>query len=235
MKKKPKVLLFDLDGTLVRTGGAGIRALERSFKILYNIEKTVIDGINIAGNTDPNIFREILAREIPGKIATPEEENIFFDHYLKFLAEEIQSSPGYKVLPGIKKILETATTQPDLHVGLGTGNLRRGAHIKLERGGLNPYFSFGGFGSDSTNRQEVLTIAVKRAEEVSGIRFLPEQVFIIGDTPRDVRAARAIHAKVICVATGGYSYEELGKLEPDLLVENFRDGNVERFFEFLSL
>jgi phosphoglycolate phosphatase-like HAD superfamily hydrolase len=231
MKTQAKALLFDLDGTLVRTGGAGIRALNRSFQKLYNLSDPT-DGLTIAGNMDPNIFREIVAQKIPGKTLLPEEEQIITRHYLDYLKEEIQISPKYCVLPGIREILMRTSSTPDLYVGLGTGNLEEGAKIKLERGGLNPYFSFGGFGSDSDKRHEVLGIAIQRAEKKFKVKFHPSQIYVIGDTPRDLDAARAIGAKVLCVATGPYPIQNLEALDPDLALENL--GIIEEFFSFIG-
>jgi len=225
-----KALLFDLDGTLVRTGGAGIRALNRSFQKLYNLDDPTA-GMTIAGNMDPNIFREIVAQKIPGKTLLPEEEKLIARHYLDYLKEEIQVSPKYSVLPGIREILERTSSTPDLYVGLGTGNLEEGAKIKLERGGLNPYFSFGGFGSDSDKRNKVLSIALERAEKKFKIKFDASQVYVIGDTPRDIEAARTIGAKVLSVATGPYTIQDLQALNPDLVLENL--GIVEEFFSFV--
>jgi phosphoglycolate phosphatase-like HAD superfamily hydrolase len=225
-----KALLFDLDGTLVRTGGAGIRALTRSFQKLYKLDDPTA-GMTIAGNMDPNIFREIVAHKIPGKTLLPEEEEIIARHYLDYLKEEIQVSPKYSVLPGIREILERASSTPNLYVGLGTGNLEEGAKIKLERGGLNPYFSFGGFGSDSNQRNKVLSIALERAEKKFRIKFEASQVYVIGDTPRDIEAARTIGAKVLSVATGPYTIQDLKVLNPDLVLENL--GIVEEFFSFI--
>lgn len=229
--KKIKALLFDVDGTLIRTGGAGIRSLERSFKLLYDIENP-LEGVTVAGNTDPCIFREIIAYQMEGRKADIEEERKFFEYYLRFLEEEILQSENYKVLPGIHEILDQASSSAEFLVGLATGNMQPGAKIKLERGKLNGYFNFGGFGSDSSDRPRILKIAVERAEKKFGIKLTPDQVIIIGDTPRDLSAARAIGAKALCVATGGYTYQELKDCKPDHVTENFEE--IEGFFEFVN-
>ncbi len=228
--KKPKALLFDVDGTLIRTGGAGIRSLLRSFKLIYNLENP-LEGVTIAGNTDPCIFRDIMVYQT-NKSPSLEEEKKFLNQYLQFLQEEISVSEGYKVLPGIVEILKQAFDMPHLLIGLGTGNLEEGAKIKLERGGLNSYFSFGGFSSDSHHRPEILKMAVKKAEKKFGVQLSPEEVIVIGDTPRDLSAARAIGAKAICVATGGYTFEDLKACNPDHLMKDFE--NVDEFFEFVN-
>ena len=226
-----KVILFDLDGTLVRTGGAGLRALSSALKDLYGMDPP-LDGITIAGNTDPNIFREIIRKKISGSPPTLKEEGRFFEKYLYYLKIEIESSPGYRILPGTLAILEAAQNHKHLHTGLGTGNIEMGARIKLERGGLNPFLAFGGFGSDSSDRPQMLRMGVEKAQKLFGVIFQPHQVYIVGDTPLDISAARTMGAQIIAVATGGYTSNDLRVLEPDLLLENLSDMNV--FFEFIS-
>ena len=231
MQQRKKILLFDVDGTLIRTGGAGINALIRAFKLHYNLDNP-LENVTVAGNTDPNIFREAVSKKAPGKVPTSKEEIAFFESYLLFLKEEITLSKKYRVLPGIKDILIRASTTPYIYVGLGTGNLEKGAKIKLERGGLNPYFSFGGFGSDSSNRDEVLKTAVLKAEIKFNITSSPEDIYVIGDTPKDILSAKAIGAKAIGVATGGYSIQELNHHLPNIVFKNFKE--IEGFFEFIN-
>lgn len=229
--KNPKILLFDLDGTLVRTGGAGIRALTRTFRDFYQIDNP-LKGVTVAGNTDPSIFREVMALHASHINLTQEIERQLHNAYLNYLKQEIPISEKYQVLPGIFEILKKASAFSSLFVGLGTGNFEEGARIKLERGGLNSYFVFGGFGSDALNRDEVLKIGVAKAEERFGIQCIPENVFVIGDTPRDIQSARAIGARVIAVATGGYESKDLKAFHPDCLFENLSD--VRQFFAFIE-
>lgn len=231
MSHRRKILLFDVDGTLIRTGGAGITALLKAFKLHYDLDNPLKE-VTVAGNTDPNIFREAISKKRSGKFPSPKEEQIFFKSYLDFLKEEIRISKKYRVLPGIEEILIQSSTIPYIYVGLGTGNLEEGAKIKLERGGLNPYFTFGGFGSDSSNRDEVLKIAVQKAEIKHDISITPRDIYVIGDTPRDIISARAIGAKAVGVATGGYNVEALNQYNPDTVFEDFNETSL--FFEFIN-
>ena len=153
-----KLLLFDIDGTLISTGGAGVRALNRACLQVLALDN-VMDGILPHGKTDPAIIREIFAafRQVH---SLPRIEEML-SAYLVFLRAEVELSSTYRVLPGISAFLDQFGADPDLLLGLATGNIEAGARIKLERGDLNRYFSFGGFGSDSESRTEL----VRRAAE----------------------------------------------------------------------
>ncbi|MBI1884025.1 MAG: HAD hydrolase-like protein [Chlamydiae bacterium] len=230
--KKKKLLLFDLDGTLVRTGGAGVRAISKAFKIHYDLDEP-LEGVTVAGNTDPRIYREVLGYRKSGLSPSRKEEVIFFESYFEFLKEEIEKSPGYRVLPGILQILTLASTSCNFVVGLGTGNLEKGARIKLGRGGLNPYFSFGGFASDSPDRVELLKKGISRAKALSQTKIESENIFIIGDTPRDIEVAKILGTQAIAVATGGYDMDKLKPCLADYLVETLED--IDAFFEFVEM
>jgi len=199
-----KLLLFDVDQTLISTGGAGIRALNRAFREIVSLENA-LEGIIPAGKTDPGIVREIF--EMRGGRTVPVES--ILENYLTHLQQEVNTSATYRILPGIDEVLGELTERPDVMLGLATGNIERGARIKLERGNLNRYFAFGGFGSDSENR----TALVRRAAELAALRcgspVSPDDVFVIGDTPRDVEAGREAGFQTIAVATGRYAKSDL--------------------------
>ncbi len=210
-----KLLLFDLDGTLVSTGGAGLRALDRAFEALYGL-KDAMSGVRPAGKVDPMIVREIFTLRMDRPAESKDIRDVC-EIYLKFLADEIVRSVGYHVLDGVRELLEALSKRNDVLLALGTGNWEPGARIKLERGRLNRYFTFGGFGSDAELRADVLRAGVKRAEERLGKKISPWDVFVIGDTVLDVQAGRAIGA--ITVAVDGEGHQaDLKAANPDIFL-----------------
>jgi phosphoglycolate phosphatase-like HAD superfamily hydrolase len=220
-----KLLLFDVDQTLISTGGAGIRALNRAFQKLYSVENAM-DGILPHGKTDPGIIREILSSHpIPasndGTDGFPTSMAAILDSYLEFLDSEIDSTSSYKILPGIEGILNSLAGRSDIAIGLATGNVEPGARIKLERGNLNRYFPFGGFGSDSENRTELVRQGAERAAVYLGHRPAAEDVFVIGDTPRDIFAGREAGFLTVGVATGKYSKAELAESGATVAISDF--------------
>ena len=224
-----KLLLFDLDGTLVLTGGAGIRSLIKTFDQIYQLKEPLQD-ITIAGNTDPKIIEDIMRKRLPHKPLTDSVCSTLLNTYLEYLQSEVESSAEYHVLPGIKTLLQQCQQDKTIFLGLGTGNLEKGARIKLERGNLNRFFPIGGFGSDSSDRTILLKIAVQRAEEYFGQNFSPSQVYVIGDTPLDIHHGKAIGAKTLAVATGiTHSYTTLLKEKPDFCFQDF--SNTQKVFQ----
>jgi phosphoglycolate phosphatase-like HAD superfamily hydrolase len=220
-----KLLLFDVDQTLISTGGAGIRALNRAFQKLYAVENAM-DGILPHGKTDPGIIREILSSHpIPplndGSDGFPTSMTAIVESYLEFLNNEIDSTPTYKILPGIEGILNLLSGRSDIAIGLATGNVEAGARIKLERGNLNRYFRFGGFGSDSENRTDLVRHGAERAAAYMGCRPADDDVFVIGDTPRDIVAGREAGFMTVGVATGKYSTAELKESGATVVISDF--------------
>ncbi len=228
MTKRFKCILFDLDGTLVTTGGAGVRALERAFAEIFSLSNA-LDGIDCAGKTDPRIIREIfqqkLSRDCSGADMTRVQER-----YLHHLPGECEIADDYVVMKGIPEILEHLMTL-DVVMGLGTGNIETGARKKLHRGGLNRYFPFGGFGSDSEDRAELLKVGHAKANAHSGKNIPKEDVYIVGDTPLDIHAGRRAGFKVISCATGSSSSDALKSHNPDFLLSNFE--NLEEFVSII--
>jgi phosphoglycolate phosphatase-like HAD superfamily hydrolase len=218
-----KLLLFDVDQTLINTGGAGVRALNRACKKILSVENAM-DGIAPHGKTDPGIVREILIARFGTTGKFDECLKSILDAYLFFLREEVAHSPTYRVLPGIVEILQEFSRRSDVLVGLATGNIEPGARIKLERGALNRYFTFGGFGSDSESRTELVRSAAQRASAQHGSAIDPRWVFVIGDTPRDVEAGREAGFRTIGVATGHYTAGELRASGADCVVVDFGQG-----------
>jgi phosphoglycolate phosphatase len=216
-----KAVLFDIDGTLLHTGGAGAVAWQRAFLELYEVEANIEEHTH-AGMTDPEIA-ETVFREVLGRDGSDVERAEAIGCYLGHLAATVAESEGYYVISGIEELLPRLVEQGIL-LGLVTGNIESAAHIKLGRGDLNKYFAFGGYGSDSRSRTELTKKALERGAEVSGAPFDRDQTIAIGDTPRDVKAGHGAGIHVVGVATGSYSLDELRESGADWAIENVADG-----------
>lgn len=214
--------LFDIDGTLIRTGGAGAVALDRALETLTGIREGM-SRIRSAGKTDPLIVAEIFETARPGEPLPGETLQAVLDRYVQNLAEELERAPEFRVMPGLPQLLETLVEDERAVVGLCTGNVEPGGRVKLRRGGLNDFFPFGGFATDHPVRAELTKIAVRKACEHAKEEIPAERVFVIGDTPHDISAARAAGVRVIAVATGPHPREELAPHNPDFLVEDMAD------------
>ncbi len=202
--------LFDIDGTLLVTGGAGGVAWQRGFEELYGVEANVAEHTD-AGMTDPEIAA-IVFREVIGREGSAEERAKAIGCYLKHLPDAVAESDGYRVMPGVEQLLDRLIDGGVL-LGLVTGNIEAAAHIKLARAHLNRFFSFGGYGSDSADRTEVTKAALARGELVSGGTLQTSACISVGDTPRDVKAGHGAGIKVVGVATGSYTVDQLGQAE----------------------
>lgn len=217
-----KLLLFDIDGTLLTSGGAGERALRLGFRDRFGIDDD-LSSVEIAGRTDSGIVREMLAaHRLP---ATPENIAAFLDGYLHHLAEEIPRTPG-RLLPGILPLLDALQPRADIVLALLTGNLARGAEIKLRHYGVWHFFEFGAFADDHHDRNQLGPFAQARARAQRGIEFPPERIFVLGDTPHDIACARAIGAKAIAIATGKFTRAELAAHAPDFLFDDLADSDA---------
>jgi phosphoglycolate phosphatase-like HAD superfamily hydrolase len=218
-----KLLLFDIDQTLINTGGAGIRALNRACQKLLSVENAM-DGITPHGKTDPAIVREIILTRLSSTASCDTDLESILEAYLSFLREEVWISTAYRVLPGILEILQEMAARPDVMLGLATGNMEVGARIKLERGGLNPYFSFGGFGSDSESRAALVRKGAEAAARKCGSVIQPDDVFVIGDTPRDIEAGKEAGFRTVGVGTGSYSPDQLLESGATFAITDFQQG-----------
>lgn len=216
--------LFDIDGTLISTDGAGLRAFRSAMEDVFDIQIEPT-AISPDGKTDPLILKEFLQLYQSTALWSQASEKKLFARYLECLEDEMslaRTSGRARVLPGVEGLLETLSTASDFAVGLATGNLEAGARIKLQSLGLYGYFRFGGFGSDSENRTELTLIGVRRGR--SHVAPIPvDGAFIIGDTPFDIIHGHAAGEAVIAVATGRYGVDELGAHNPDLVLGNLME------------
>lgn len=223
-----KLVLFDIDGTLVDSGGAGRRALERAFHTVLSVENAFA-GYSMAGKTDIQIVKEALSlRGVPARDGMVPS---ILASYLEYLGREMKN-PWKKLKPGVGELLDELTPLPGLGIGLLTGNLREGARMKLEPFGIFDRFSFGAFGSDSEDRNALLPLAVRRYAETSGVSVPYEDCIVVGDTPRDVASAKPFGAVSVAVATGPYPLDELRKTGADLVLQDLTGRGA--FMEIIS-
>lgn len=202
---RPTILLFDVDGTLITTGGAARRAIERAFADRYGRRDAL--AFPFDGMTDRAIVRTALARI--GVEPAETEIDDFLAVYLGHLEEELERSTTCRIHAGMERAVGEASEREGYAVGLGTGNVREGARLKLERVSFFTPFRFGGFGCDHEDRAELIRIGAERGAAHLNVPLPECRVVVIGDTPRDVAAARAIWAESIGVATGSFSVQDL--------------------------
>jgi phosphoglycolate phosphatase len=217
-----QLVLFDIDGTLVLTGGAGKRGMTRAFESLFGIPDAFA-AISLAGRTDTSILADALVWH--GVPFTPDDVSAFRSRYLDYLREEVaRTTAGKQVLPGILPLLSTLDTSSRSFLGLLTGNYAAAAEVKLGHFDLWRYFRCGAFGEDAHDRNHLVPIALERARACG----LPsdidaDRVVVVGDTPRDVACAHAHGARIVAVATGDYSAGELREAGADVVFEDFSD------------
>jgi phosphoglycolate phosphatase-like HAD superfamily hydrolase len=209
---RPKLILFDIDGTLIDTGGAGARSWTWAFEHVFGKPDVDIGRYSSAGMTDPVVARKTFAEAI-GREPSGEELGRLMTGYLSVLPDFVATSEGYRVLPGVEELLGRLS-QAGVLLGVTTGALEAGAHAKLGRAGLNHFFLVGGYGSDSDDRVELTRTAMRRGEKLLG-EPLDGRVTVVGDTPLDVCAARGAGLESVGVATGRYGVEELRAAHAD--------------------
>jgi phosphoglycolate phosphatase len=217
---KRTLILWDIDGTIIVSHGAGVRAMERGFTERFG-RPCDLSKIDWAGRTDSWITSEVLRHNnLP---ATPENIQAYLEAYLSLLPIELANGQQGQVLPGVLELLETLHHHPHIAQGLLTGNLQRGAQFKLTHYKVWHYFEFGAFADDSPRRNDLGPHALRRAGAHHGVEFAPDSTFIIGDTPHDIECGKVIGAKTIAVATGNYSLEELQSHAPTTAFANLSD------------
>jgi phosphoglycolate phosphatase len=218
-----QLVLFDVDGTLVHTGGAGIKAFAKAFATEFNVHNGV-EKILFAGRTDVNLVREFFG--FHNIAATPENFRRFFERYVFWLDQTVAQSNG-GICRGVRKFLDDLRALPNPPtLGLLTGNIRLGAEIKLRRYNLWDVFETGAFADDGEDRSHIAAAALERGSRVLGRKLSGDEVVVVGDTPHDVRCGRSIGAKILAVATGGATLDELKKHQPDWVMEDFTRINA---------
>jgi len=210
-----RLVLFDIDGTLVHTGGAGTAAFTKTFATGFDLHHGT-EKMKFAGRTDVSLVREFF--KFHGWEETAEHFRQFFDRYVFWLDHIVAQSAGDACRGVFEFIRDLQALPQPPRLGLLTGNIQLGAEIKLRRFGLWDHFEFGGFADDHEERDQIAADAFKRAQRVLGKNLKPEEVVVIGDTPFDIRCGRFIGAKVLAVATGGSNLEELKACKPDWAV-----------------
>lgn len=218
-----KLILFDIDGTLLSTNGAARRAFERALIDVYGTAGP-IDSHQFDGKTDPQIARELMRgaglddRDIDAKLPR------LFRHYLDGMADEV-ARPEHTthVYAGVREVLDALEPRTDVLVGLLTGNIAEGATVKLRSASLDHYFEFGAFGSDSEHRHELPAVAVERALSRYGASFRGKDIIIIGDTPSDVRCGQSLGVTAIGVCTGRHSRADLLNEGADVVFDDLSD------------
>lgn len=219
MQNSRRLLLFDIDGTLIDSGGAGIQSLKDVLQQQFGISDD-LRGVEIAGKTDTGIVHQILRKQ---NIAIDEATTAaFLDLYLEFLARELPQRQG-SILPGVEELLPRLRARPQNVLGLLTGNLERGAKLKLTHYGIWDFFEFGAFADDHHDRNELGPFAQRRAREKHAIDFAATEIDVIGDTPHDIACGKAIGARTIAVATGSFTRAQLAEHQPDRLVDDFSE------------
>jgi phosphoglycolate phosphatase len=209
-----KLVLFDIDGTILLTDGAGRRAVHRALIEVFG--GTGPDDHRFDGKTDPQIVRELMRLEGYSDERIDESMPVVFERYVALLREELGVAPDrVRLMPGVRDLLDALAARSDVILGLLTGNLVAGAHAKLSAAGIDPsIFRVGAFGSDHEVRGELPAVAQRRAREELRIEIAGRDVVVIGDTPADIDCGRAIGARAIGVATGHYSVDELRQHDP---------------------
>lgn len=233
-----RIVLWDIDGTLVDTGGVGSRALARVVSRSPSAAEA-LRRMRLGGMTDRKIARILCAADahhhrpeagLPEleKEVTDEQIDAVLAGYLDALRESITGAERYRVLPGVVDVLDALRSDRIVHA-LGTGNVEEGARLKLARGGLWERFAFGGFGSDAEDRTDILRAAWRKAEAHMGTRLGPEAFVVVGDTPRDIHAAHALGIACVAVATGSHTANELAQNGADMVFSSLAElGAAER-------
>src|SRR3954451_18309843 len=218
---EPQAVLFDIDGTLISTGGAGARSWRYAFDELYGIPADIGEFTD-AGMTDPTVAR-LTFKAAVGHEPTARELATVMAAYLDRIPYEVDHSEKYRVLDGAEELLKRLRREEGMLLGITTGAVEAAAHIKLSRAGFNRYFPFGGYGSDSADRVELTNRALERGAMLLGEPLDPARCFVVGDTPKDIEAGHGAGCLAIGTATGHYSADELRDAGADHIMSSLRE------------
>jgi len=223
-----KLVLFDIDGTIMLSAGAGGRAVRRALVEVFGTSGP--EQHRFDGKTDPQIVRELMNLTGHGDEHIDAQMPVLFDRYLAYLNDELQVSAaagGIRIMPGIFELLDALEARDDVVLGLLTGNLAEGARAKLSAGGINPArFRVGAYGSDHEVRGELPAVAQRRAREELGLSFSGRDIVVIGDTPADLQCGVTIGCRAIGVATGMYSLDDLRAHRPAAVFKDLADTST---------
>jgi phosphoglycolate phosphatase len=226
------LLLFDIDGTLLDTAGAGGGALLDAAEAVFGVRREDLPPLDLAGATDGGVIRKIFADARHDHCE--EKAYAFREYYLQRLHERLQHAEFRgRLLAGVNALLAHLQGSNGYAIGLLTGNIRRGAEIKLRRFSIDHHFADGGFGDDGEHRNDLGPIAVSRMERATGREFAPERVIVIGDTPKDIACAHAMGARCLAVATGKFGRGELETFEPWKVLDDLAD--LQTVLEVISM
>ena len=220
---KKNLVLFDVDSTLIRVGNAAKKAMDAAYKEFLGHKKASINQIRYDGKTDKQIIMEVLALYDMARKKIESMLDEIAEYYLASLEENLKIETNFTIFPGVTVLLENLQNDDEIVLGLLTGNLERGARLKLSPFGFNKYFAFGAFGSDSIHRNKLVPFAVKRAEKLFGKKFSGKEIVIIGDSIHDINCGKPYGAKTIAVATGFTSIKELKQHNPDYVFSDLSD------------
>lgn len=223
-----RLILFDIDGTLIRSGGAGVRAFERTFAEVFGLSKAT-STLKFSGRTDVSVVRECFTQHAIEP--SPENFSRFFENYPPFLEQLLAETSG-AVCPGITELISALEGAPEKPLlALLTGNIRRGAELKLRHYNLWHHFKTGAFADDHEDRNCIASAAQKRGEDLIGQPLEGKEIVVIGDTPHDITCGQSIGAKVLAVGTGEFSSAQLRDFNPTWAVENTTEIDLRTLLE----
>lgn len=230
MADSASLLIFDIDGTLLLTGGAGKIAFEQIFEEIFGI-KDVWRNAQPHGKTDQIIFREVAEAVLNRPITASELEELSAG-YLRYFDDALEKAGNFRLMPGVTELIDLLDRDQDYLLGIGTGNYKKAADSKLEYARLKHYFHFGGYACDSEVRSELIAAAIQKGRDLADSRKIQvSRIFVIGDTPFDILAGQANQAITIGVTTGGYQAEDLMQHHPDHILTDL--SGLDDFYKII--
>ena len=224
------LLLFDIDSTLLRADDATREAMPGAFRDIFGV-KNATYGVSFSGRTDPEILQESSLSAL-GRLLQDGEFQRLIEQYVSLLPGELERFDSFQLMPGVERLLTWLSTRQDVVLGIETGNLEAGARLKLERGGIERFFSVGGYGSDSTERTEIVRFAIERAQELHYDDIPRESIYVIGDAPQDIIAGRNLGVNTIAVCTGHTEPDTLLAESPSCMLADLTD--IKSFVQYIG-